>query len=90
MGKILELVTAILTAIPSLVQATEALHDQTGAGPQKKLFVIDAIHKLIAVAQAADPKVSKVLTPEVQKQIEDVSGASIDAAVGVMNAKTGG
>ena len=86
MASLIPLIIAILTAIPALVQAAEALHDQSGAGPAKKTFVLDAVRKLVTVAQAADPKVSKFLTPQVTQQIEEVSGASVDAAVAVMNA----
>jgi hypothetical protein len=84
---IISLVIAVLTAIPSLVQAAEQLHDQSGAGPQKKLFVLDAIGKLIAVAKAADPKMGKILTPEAEQAIAAAAASSVDSAVTLLNAQ---
>jgi len=83
---IVQLVLAVLQALPSLIQAAEALHDQAGAGPAKKGFVLDAINKALTIATTADPKLGKLLTPAVQKQIQDVSGAAVDSAVTIMNA----
>lgn len=84
---IVQLVIAILGALPSLIQAAEALHDQAGAGPQKKGFVLDAVTKALGIAVTADPKIAKVLTPQVQQQIQEVSGAAVDSAVALMNAQ---
>ena len=83
---IIQLVLGILSALPSLIQAAEALHDQTGSGALKKGFVLDAVAKALAVAQTADPKIAKFLTPEIQKGITDASGAAVDSAVAIMNA----
>ena len=83
---IVQLVLAILTALPSLIQAAEALHDQAGAGTVKKGFVIDAVTKALNVATVADPKLAKLLTPALQKQIQDASGEAVDSAVAIKNA----
>jgi hypothetical protein len=83
---IIQLVIAVLSAIPQLVQAAEALHDSTGAGPAKKGFVMDAVGKLLTIATTADPKLAKLLTPDLQKQITDVSSSAVDSAVAVLNA----
>lgn len=84
---IVQLVLGILAGLPELIQAAEALHAQAGAGPQKKLFVLDLITKGLDVAQAIDPKIGKLLTPAVQAKIQEVAGKSIDSAVAVMNAQ---
>ena len=83
---IVQLVLAILTALPSLIQAAEALHDQAGSGSVKKGFVLDAVAKALNVATVADPKLAKLLTPALQKQIQDASGEAVDSAVAIMNA----
>jgi hypothetical protein len=85
---IISLILAILTALPSLIQAAEALHTQAGAGPLKKGFVLDALAKALAVTQAADPKLAKILTPDVQAKIQELAGQTVDSAVAVMNADT--
>lgn len=85
MAAIVPLIIAILTALPALIQAAESLHDQAGGGPIKKGFVLDAIKKIVDVAKVAEPKIAKVLTPDLQKKIEDTSATAIDEAVAVMN-----
>jgi hypothetical protein len=86
MAAAIPLIIAILTALPSLIQAAEELHAAKGGGPLKKGFVLDAIGKIIDVARVAEPKLAKVLTPEVTQQIQTVSDKAIDGAVAVMNA----
>jgi hypothetical protein len=85
-GAAIQLAIAILTAIPSLVQAAEALHDQAGAGPAKKAFVVDAITKLVAVAKAADGKIAKALNPQIEQSLTTAASGAIDSAVTAMNA----
>ena len=83
---IVQLVLAVLAAIPSLVQAIEALHSQPGAGPAKKGLAMDLIGKALTIAVTADPKLSKLLTPDLQAKIQELAGGAVDSAVTLMNA----
>ena len=83
---IVQLVMVVLAGLPELIKAVEALRaGQTGAGPEKKKFVLDLIGKALSVAQAADPKVSRIITPAVIAKIQEVAAGSVDEAVTVMN-----
>jgi hypothetical protein len=82
---IIQLVLAVLSALPQLIQAIESLHTQAGAGPVKKGLVLDLVAKALTVAGTADPKLAKLLTPDLQKQIQDLAGQTVDSAVTLMN-----
>jgi hypothetical protein len=84
---VLPLVLMILKDLPGLVQnAEEAFGSLKGSGPQKKLFVLDLIDKVLTVAKAAEPKLGKILTPELTATITQTAGAATDSAVAVLNA----
>lgn len=85
---IVQLIIAILSAIPYLVQAAEALHDR-GAGTQKKAFVLDAIQRIVAIAKVSDGKIARALTPETEGALMQQVSTAVDAAVAVMNASGG-
>ena len=84
---IVQLVLGVLAALPSLIQAAEALHTQAGAGPLKKTFVLDAIGKSLSIVPLIDPKIGKIFTPDIQAKVQASLGPAIDQAVAVMNAQ---
>ena len=83
---IVQLVLAVLAGLPQLIEAIETLHSQSGAGPIKKGLVLDLVAKALTVAGTADPKLAKLLTPDLQAKIQELTGGAVDSAVTLMNA----